>query len=262
MLGSTSALAAMVLQSASFPHSSTPRTHRMTARLLLIDDDVRLSAMVGDYLRGAGFEVETAGSLAAGRERLAADNFDALVLDLMLPDGDGLDLCRELRGQARTRHLPLLMLTARDSVEDRVRGLDVGADDYLAKPFAFAELFARLRAITRRESAPRPSIVEAGGLRIDPSEHSVHRGDTRIDLSPTEYSLLMEFARYPGRVRTRTQLIEHVWDFAYDGTSNVVDVYVRYLREKIDRPFDLSTIETVRGVGYRMRSVPVAASGQ
>jgi len=228
-------------------------------RLLVVEDEPKMADLLKRGLTAEGYAVDIADNGVDALWSATEIDYDAIVLDAMIPAPNGFEVCRELR--ARQRWSPVLMLTARDSVEDRVRGLDVGADDYLAKPFAFAELFARLRAITRRESAPRPSIVEVGGLRIDPSAHSVHRGDTRIDLSPTEYSLLMEFARYPGRVRTRTQLIEHVWDFAYDGTSNVVDVYVRYLREKIDRPFDLSTIETVRGVGYRMRSVPVAASG-
>lgn len=227
-------------------------------RLLVVEDEPKMADLLRRGLSAEGYAVDLAANGVDALWSATEVEYDAIILDAMIPAPDGFEVCRQLR--QRHRWSPVLMLTARDSVEDRVRGLDVGADDYLAKPFAFAELFARLRAITRRESAPRPTVVEVAGLRIDPSAHSVHRGDTLIDLSPTEYSLLMEFARYPDRVRTRTELIEHVWDFAYDGTSNVVDVYVRYLREKIDRPFDLSTIETVRGVGYRMRSTPVPST--
>jgi two-component system, OmpR family, response regulator len=226
-------------------------------RVLVVEDEPKMADLLRRGLTAEGYAVDVAVNGVDALWSATEVEYDAIVLDAMIPEPDGFVVCQELR--KRNRWSPVLMLTARDNVNDRVRGLDVGADDYLAKPFAFAELFARLRALTRREASPRPTVIEIAGITIDPSAHSVHRNGVAIDLSPTEYSLLMEFARYPGRVRTRTELIEHVWDFAYDGTSNVVDVYVRYLREKLDRPFDLSTIETIRGVGYRMRSEPVAA---
>src|SRR6266508_1380640 len=147
---------------------------------------------------------------------------------------------------------PVLMLTARDAVPDRVRGLDVGADDYLTKPFAFAELLARLRALVRRGARERPPVVAVGDLRLDPASKAVRRAEQTIELTPKEFSLLEYFMRHPGEVLTRTQLLEHVWDFAYDGDSNVVEVYVRYLREKIDRPFGRHSLETVRRMGYRL----------
>jgi two-component system, OmpR family, response regulator len=178
-------------------------------------------------------------------------DYDAVVLDAMIPAPDGFAVCRELR--ARGRWMPILMLTARDSVEDRVKGLDAGADDYLVKPFALAELFARLRSVGRREPAPRPVLLEVGGLALDPATHEVKRGETLIDLSPTEFSLLSFLLKNANRAVSRSEIIEHVWDFAYDGTSNVVDVYIRYLREKLDRPFGTNTIETIRGVGYMVR---------
>jgi two-component system, OmpR family, response regulator len=224
-------------------------------RLLVVEDEPKMADVLRRGLIAQGYAVDLAHNGVDALWSASEVEYDAIVLDAMIPAPDGFEVCQELR--RRQRWSPVLMLTARDAVEDRVRGLDVGADDYLAKPFAFAELFARLRALTRREISPRPTVIEVGGLRIDPSAHSVFRGDTPIELSPTEYSLLVELARYPDRVRSRTELIEHVWDFAYDGTSNVVDVYVRYLREKIDRPFDVTTIETVRGVGYRLRSQPL-----
>ncbi len=226
-------------------------------RVLVVEDEPKMADLLRRGLTAEGYAVDVAVNGVDALWSATEVEYDAIVLDAMIPEPDGFAVCQELR--KRNRWSPVLMLTARDNVRDRVRGLDVGADDYLAKPFAFAELFARLRALTRREASPRPTVIEIAGITIDPSAHSVHRNGVAIDLSPTEYSLLMEFARYPGRVRTRTELIEHVWDFAYDGTSNVVDVYVRYLREKLDRPFDLSTIETIRGVGYRMRSEPIAA---
>ena len=148
---------------------------------------------------------------------------------------------------------PVLMLTARDGVSDRVRGLDVGADDYITKPFAFAELLARIRALVRRGSSPRPTTLLLGDLTVDPATHRVARGDVVIELTAKEFALLEYFMRHPGEVLSRTRLIEHLWDFAYEGGSNVVDVYVRYLREKVDRPFGRDTIETVRGAGYRLR---------
>jgi two-component system OmpR family response regulator len=178
------------------------------------------------------------------------------VLDLMLPDLDGFAVCRGLR--ERGRWTPVLMLTARDAVRDRVAGLDAGADDYLTKPFSLAELLARLRALIRRGATERPSVLRVGDLSLDPAARSVARDGHAIELTAKEYALLEFFMRHPGEVLTRTRLIEHVWDFAYEGDSNVVDVYVRYLRNKVDRPFGRDSIETVRGSGYRLRKEPAA----
>ena len=175
----------------------------------------------------------------------------AVVLDIMLPGIDGFEVCRRLREAGVWS--PVLMLTARDSVRDRVEGLDRGADDYLTKPFSFAELLARLRALVRRGATERPAELRVGDLTLDPSTRRVTRDGRPIDLTAKEFALLEYLMRHPGQVLTRTRLIEHVWDFAYEGDSNVVDVYVRYLREKVDRPFGRRSIETVRGVGYRLR---------
>jgi two-component system, OmpR family, response regulator len=169
----------------------------------------------------------------------------------MLPDVDGFEVCRRLR--AADRWAPILMLTARDGVQDRVAGLDAGADDYLTKPFSFDELFARVRALLRRGPSERPAVLVVGDLSLDPATRRVARGDREIDLTPKEFGLLELLLRHPGEALSRTRILEHVWDFAYDGDSNVVDVYVRYLREKVDRPFGRRSIETVRGVGYRLR---------
>jgi two-component system OmpR family response regulator len=177
--------------------------------------------------------------------------YDAIVLDLMLPGIDGVEVCRRLRESEVWS--PVLMLTARDGVADRVAGLDAGADDYLPKPFSFAELLARLRALARRGAAERPVVLEVGDLRLDPATRQVWRGDTEVQLSAKEFALLEAFMRRPGDVLSRYQLLEHAWDYAYESRSNVVDVYVRYLRDKIDRPFGRSSLETVRGVGYRLR---------
>jgi two-component system OmpR family response regulator len=178
-------------------------------------------------------------------------DYDAIVLDVMLPGIDGFETCRRLRADGVWS--PILMLTARDSVEDRVAGLDGGADDYLTKPFSFGELLARLRALARRGPVERPVLLEVGDLKLDPATRQVWRGDTEIPLSAKEFSLLEVFMRRPGEVLSRFQLLEHGWDYDYENRSNVVDVYVRYLREKIDRPFGRDSIETVRGAGYRMR---------
>ena len=169
----------------------------------------------------------------------------------MLPGIDGFETCRQLRSD--DVWAPVLMLTARDGVGDRVAGLDVGADDYLTKPFSFAELLARLRALARRGAVERPTEVVVADLRLDPAARRAWRRDTEIALSPKEFALLETFMRRPGQVLSRLQLLEHAWDFAYENRSNVVDVYIRYLREKVDRPFGTDTIETVRGVGYRLR---------
>jgi len=178
--------------------------------------------------------------------------YGAVVLDVMLPGFDGFEVCRRLR-QAGV-WTPVLMLTARDEVGDRVRGLDVGADDYLVKPFSFLELSARLRAMTRRDDRPRPTVLVSDDIRLDPAARRAWRGQTELALSPKEFSLLELFLRHAGAVLTRSQIIDAVWDFAYEGTSNVVDQYVRYLRAKVDTPFGRHNLETVRGVGYRLHS--------
>ncbi len=181
-----------------------------------------------------------------------ATPYDVIVLDVMLPGLDGVEVCRSLR--AGGVWTPILMLTARDGVWDRVAGLDAGADDYLTKPFSFAELLARLRALARRGMAERPAVLEAGSLRLDPATRQVWRGEVEIDLSAKEFALLETFLRRPGEALSRLDLLEHAWDAGYNGRSNVVDVYVGYLRAKVDRPFGRHSIETVRGVGYRLRA--------
>ena len=178
------------------------------------------------------------------------NDFDAVVLDVMIPAPDGYEVLRRMRSQGRWA--PVLMLTARVSVPDRVAGLDAGADDYLTKPFALAELLARLRALTRSAPRERPVVLAVGDLTLDPVSREVYRGDDLITLSPKEFSLLEELMRHSGEVLSRMHLLDHVWDFAYDGDSNVTDVYVRYLRNKIDRPWGRTTIQTIRGVGYRI----------
>ena len=181
----------------------------------------------------------------------AATEFDAVVLDLILPGIDGFETCQRLREDGVWA--PIIMLTARDAVEDRVEGLDRGADDYLVKPFSFAELLARLRALARRGDAERPSVLSVGDLTLDPATRAVRRGNEEISLSAKEFALLETFMRRPGEVLSRLHLLEHAWDFAYDARSNVVDVYIRHLRRKIDEPFGRRSLETVRGAGYRLR---------
>jgi two-component system OmpR family response regulator len=220
-------------------------------RVLLVEDDVRLAAAMRRALRTEGVVVDVAarGDTALGMAR--ATEYDVIVLDVMLPDTDGFAACRQLRGEGVWA--PIVMLTARDAVEDRVRGLDAGADDYMTKPFSLAELLARLRALARRGAGERPAVLQAGDLRLDPATREVRRGDAEIQLSTREFALLETFMRRPGQVLTQMQLLESAWDLGYRQRSNVVEVYVRYLREKIDRPFGRRSIETVRGVGYRLR---------
>jgi len=222
----------------------------------VVEDEVKMAALVRRGLEREGYAVDLAAdgpeALWSARER----EYDAIVLDAMIPEPDGYAVCRTLRDEGRWA--PVLILTARDSVEDRVRGLDAGADDYLTKPFAFEELFARLRALTRRGPVERPIVLQVGDLTLDPVTRAVRRGDQGIALSAKEFGLLEFLMRHPGEVLSRTRIIEHVWDFAYEGGSNVVDVYIRYLREKVDRPYDRADIETVRGVGYRLRDTAPA----
>ncbi len=220
-------------------------------RVLVVEDDARLAAAIGRGLRYEGLVVDTAPDGEAALRAAGAVAYDAIVLDVLLPGLDGFAACKRLRESGNW--VPVLMLTALDAVEDRVRGLDGGADDYLTKPFSLAELLARLRALVRRGPAERPAAIEVGPLRLDPATREVHRDGTGIELSAREFGLLETFMRRPGQVLTRLQLLEAAWDMGYEQKSNVVEVYVGYLRDKIDRPFGVRSIETVRGVGYRLR---------
>ncbi|WP_030436845.1 response regulator transcription factor [Actinoplanes subtropicus] len=219
-------------------------------RLLVVEDDPAMSSMLCRGLRRAGYAVDTVDDGTDAVWTISEADYDLVVLDAMIPGPDGFEVCRQIR--ANERWVPVLMLTARDGTTDKIRGLDAGADDYLTKPFAFDELLARVRALVRREPRQRPAVLRVGDLVLDPAERKVSRGDTPIPLSAKEFALLHELMRRSGETLSRSYLIEHVWDFAYDGGSNVVDVYVRYLRGKVDRPFDRDTIRTVRGAGYRL----------
>ena len=223
-----------------------------SVRVLIVEDEDKLAALLR---RGLVEEAHAADVANTGEDALwmaQATEYDAIVLDRMLPGIDGVEVCRRLRADGVWA--PVLMLTARDALEDRVDGLDAGADDYLTKPFAFAELLARLRALVRRSPSERPTVLEVGDLRLDPATRRVWRGEDEVALSAKEFALLETFMRRPGRVLSRFDLLEHAWDIDYERRSNVVDVYVRYLREKIDRPFGRDSIETVRGAGYRLRT--------
>ena len=221
-------------------------------RVLIVEDEAKLAGLIRRGLREEGMAADVA---ARGEDAVwmaGATEYDVIVLDVMLPGLDGFEVCRRLR--ADDVRSPVLMLTARDAVEDRVHGLDTGADDYLTKPFSFDELSARLRALVRRGALEHANVLSAGDLHLDPSTRRVWRGETDIELSTKELSLLDTFMRRPGHVLDRFQLLEHAWDNEYENRSNIVDVYVRYLREKVDRPFGVESIETVRGAGYRLRA--------
>jgi two-component system, OmpR family, response regulator len=220
-------------------------------RALVVEDESKMAALLRRGLQEEGYAVDVASTGEDGAWLGNENDYDVILLDAMLPDIDGFEVCRRLR--AAGRWSPVLMLTARDGVQDRVAGLDAGADDYLTKPFSFDELFARIRALLRRGPSERPTVLEVGDLVLDPAKRRVTRGTAAIDLTPKEFAMLELFLRHPGEALTRTRILEHVWDFAYEGDSNVVDVYVRYLRKKLDRPFGRRSIETVRGVGYRLR---------
>ena len=217
-------------------------------RLLLVEDDVKLARAVGRGLRHEGYAVDVVGDGDAGLMRAAVWDYDAIVLDVMLPNRDGFEVCRLLR--ERDCWAPILMLTARGQVGDRIRGLDVGADDYLAKPFDFGELVARLRALVRRAPAPRPVRLEVGDLVVDPSAHEVARAGVPVALTAREFAVLEFLARNAGDVVTRTQLLDHVWDANYEGSTNIVDQYVGSLRLKLGAPL----IHTVRGAGFRLEA--------
>ena len=220
-------------------------------RVLVVEDEPKLAELLARGLREEGHAADTAGRGEEALWMAQAVPYDVIVLDVMLPGQDGLATCRALRDAGVWA--PVLMLTARDAVQSRIEGLDSGADDYLVKPFSFAELLARLRALVRRAPAERPAVLEVGDLRLDPAAHRAWRGEQELELSSKEFALLESFMRQPGHALSRLQLLEGAWDMAYENRSNLVDVYVRYLREKIDRPFGRSSIETVRRVGYRLR---------
>jgi two-component system OmpR family response regulator len=223
-------------------------------RVLLVEDKSRLAALLSRGMRKAGLSADIA---ATGEEAVwmaAATPYDAVVLDVMLPGIDGFETCRRLR--SADVWAPVLMLTARDSVDDRVAGLDSGADDYLTKPFSFRELLARLRALVRRGTRERPAVLEAADLRLDPAARCVWRGEAEIKLTQKEFALLEALMRHRGEVLSRLQLLECAWDSAYENRSNIVDAYMRRLREKVDRPFGVQTLQTVRGAGYRLEGHP------
>jgi two-component system OmpR family response regulator len=217
-------------------------------RVLVVEDETKMAALLRRGLVEEGHAADVAGQGEEAVWLAEAHPYDAIVLDVMLPGISGFETCRRLRNAGVWT--PVLMLTARDAVEDRVAGLDAGADDYLTKPFSLAELLARLRALVRRGDVERPTELVVGDLRLDPAARRVWRGGTEVQLSPKEFALLETFMRRPGQVLSRFQLLEHAWDFAYDNRSNVVDVYVRYLRQKLGR----DSVETVRGAGYRLAS--------
>ncbi|WP_309647426.1 response regulator transcription factor [Nocardioides sp.] len=221
-------------------------------RVLVVEDDVPLAAAVVRALRSVRVLAYVAPDPSVARQMASDAVYDVIVLDVMLPGGDGFELCRRWRTEGVWT--PILMLTARADVEDRVRGLDAGADDYLTKPFALSELLARLRALARRDAHERPTVLEVGGLRLDPASAQVWRGDVEITLSAREFALLEAFMRNPGQVLSHLQLVDAAWDIGFEQRSNVVEVYVRYVREKVDRPFGVASIETVRGLGYRLRA--------
>ncbi len=228
-------------------------------RVLLVEDNHRLSAALRQSLMDAGYAVDVANDGGQGQDLAETTPYDAIILDILLPVKDGLQVCRSLRAQRV--NTPIVMLTARDTVEDRVLGLDSGADDYLVKPFALNELLARLRALLRRESSQRGGALRAGDLLLDPSTHEVERGGNVIELTARQFSLLEYFMRHVNQVLTREMIESHLWSYDYEGTSNVVDVYVRRLRQLIDDPFPVPMLETVRGVGYRLRAPRDQSSG-
>jgi two-component system, OmpR family, response regulator len=238
-----------VLGLTQFPFSAS---YAEEMRVLVVEDDPAMSDLLRRALGKEGYAVDTVDNGTDAIWSINETDYDAVILDVMIPGPNGFEVCAQARRNSRWS--PILLLTARDAIDDRVKGLDAGADDYLTKPFALAELFARLRAITRRDISERPVRMQVDDLVLDPADRSVQRASVPIELSPTEFALLAQFMRSPDQVLSRTYLLEHVWDFAYDGTSNVVDVYIRYLREKIDRPFNRNSLQTVRGAGYVLRS--------
>jgi len=219
-------------------------------RVLVVEDDERMARAIQRGLQSEGFAVDVALDGTNGLWHATEFTYDALVLDVMLPGIDGYELCRRLR--AAGNWAPILVLTARDGELDETRALDLGADDYLAKPFSYQVLVARLRALLRRGRPARPTVLTAGDLRLDPATHAVWRGDTPVALSPRQFAVLELFMRRPGEVLSKTVILEHVWDFAYEGDPNIVEVYVGQLRRRIDEPFGRQSLQTIRLVGYRL----------
>ena len=228
-------------------------------RILIVEDNRRLNHSLKMSLVDEGYAVDAAFDGEEGQELAELTPYDAIILDIMLPRKDGIEVCRALRQQRVS--VPIIMLTAMDAVEDRVRGLDSGADDYLVKPFAINELCARLRALLRRDTHEKRGMLEIGDLLVDPATHFVERAGRRIELTAKEYSLLEYFVRHPNRVITRDMVETHIWSYDFECTSNVVDVYVRRLRRKIDDPFSVKLFETVRGAGYRLRAPETKRKG-
>jgi two-component system, OmpR family, copper resistance phosphate regulon response regulator CusR len=220
-------------------------------RILLVEDNRRLASSLKAHLEDDGYAVDAAYDGVEGQELAELTPYDVIILDIMLPRRDGLEVCRELRIQKVPAKI--IMLTARDAVEDRVRGLDSGADDYLVKPFSIDELRARLRALLRRDSDDKTGLLQIADLKLDPASHTVTRAGETIELTTKEFALLEYLIRNPNRLITREMAQAHVWSYDYDGVSNVVDVYIRRLRRKVDEPFEPRLIETVRGSGYRLR---------
>jgi two-component system OmpR family response regulator len=223
-------------------------------RLLLVEDDAKLARAVARGLRHEGYAVDHVSDGDAGLLQAAVYAYDAILLDVMLPGPDGLEVCRRLR--ERECWAPVLMLTARVEVGDRIRGLDVGADDYLAKPFDFGELLARVRALVRRAPTQRPARLQVGDVIVDPATREVTRAGRPVDLTAREFAVLEYLARHPGQAVTRTTLLEHVWDENHEGSTNIVDVYVGYLRKKLEQPFGTPVIRTIRGVGWTLEPAP------
>jgi two-component system OmpR family response regulator len=224
-------------------------------KLLVVEDDVRMAGLLRRGLAQEGWAVDVTGDAVDARHAVASTPYDAVVCDVGLPGTEsGLDWCRWFRDEGH--ETPVLMLTARTDIDDRIAGLDCGADDYLGKPFAFGELAARLRALQRRSSTARPTVITHGDLSLNPARHEVRWRGRPVALSPREFALLDYFMRRPGDVLRRSEVLDHVWDYGYDGTSNVVDVYVRYLRRRFEEVGAEDVIETVRGVGYRLRAAP------
>ncbi|MBI2246089.1 MAG: response regulator transcription factor [Nocardioides sp.] len=219
-------------------------------RVLMVEDEVRLAQTVSRGLRAEGFVVDTVHDGAEGLAEAQVRDYDVIVLDIMLPSMNGYDVCRGLRNAGVW--VPILMLTAKDGEYDEADAFDLGADDYLTKPFSFVVLVARLRALVRRGAPERPSVLAVGDLNLDPSTRMVRRGGTEIALTPREFGLLHFLMRHPGEVLSKTAIVQSVWDMNYDGDENVVEVYVGYLRRKIDQPFGTTTIQTLRGAGYRL----------
>jgi len=223
-------------------------------RILVVEDEQRIAVFIKQGLEEEGYAVDVAYDGEEALDWAAMVDYDLIVLDVLLPKKNGIQTCRDLRAQGNK--VPVLMLTARDAIEDRVRGLDSGADDYLVKPFAFQELLARIRALLRRSGEVKTTRLQVGDLMLDTLTHRATRGERAIELTAREYAILEFLMRHPGQVLSRTQIAEHVWNYDFYSTSNVVDVYIRYLRRKVDEGFDVNLIETVRGVGYKIEGQP------